>query len=237
MHQKPLVLLVYPDSDCRQMYVDHLRRHHVPTVAAADGSDALQLAATADILVTELCVPRVDGIQLIAAVRSNPATSHVPVVVLTASARESDRDRAERAGCDLFLPVPCSPDNLLRHLRRLWTLHGTGTTSPAVDENPRPTHTYRAPRPRLEAMQQTTERIRAEFMEMPGLRLSAAQLQRLCGIDASMCHGVLGSLIKTRFLRLNTDGTYARRTEGLPARTRVAAKVDAPTTPSLREAS
>jgi hypothetical protein len=63
-------------------------------------------------------------------------------------------------------------------------------------------------------MRRTIERLRAEFLEMPGLRLSVAQTQRLCGVDPALCRDVLDALVDVKFLRVNPDGTYARRSEG-----------------------
>ena len=53
-------------------------------------------------------------------------------------------------------------------------------------------------------------RIRAEYLEMPGLRLNAAQAQRLWGIDAMACETVLTTLKEVRFLRSLGDGTFIR---------------------------
>ncbi len=49
---------------------------------------------------------------------------------------------------------------------------------------------------------------------MPGLRLTATQVQRLCGIDADICQPILDALVDVRFLRRNPNGTYARLTAG-----------------------
>ena len=57
-------------------------------------------------------------------------------------------------------------------------------------------------------------RIRAEYLEMPGLRLTLAQVQRLCGIERTICQRVLDTLVETRFLYLKADRTYARLTDG-----------------------
>ncbi|HWW84014.1 MAG TPA: hypothetical protein VNZ26_10455 [Vicinamibacterales bacterium] len=57
-------------------------------------------------------------------------------------------------------------------------------------------------------------RIRAEYLEMPGLRLTCTQMQRLCGIDRAICQMVLDTLVETRFLYIKADGTYARLTDG-----------------------
>jgi hypothetical protein len=54
------------------------------------------------------------------------------------------------------------------------------------------------------------ERVRAEYLEMPGMRLTARQVQRLCGIEPAACTGVLDALVARKFLCLNADGTYAR---------------------------
>jgi hypothetical protein len=61
---------------------------------------------------------------------------------------------------------------------------------------------------------QLLERIRAEYLEMPGLMLRAVQVQRLCGIEQTMCALVLTTLVETKFLRLTLAGTYARMTDG-----------------------
>ena len=53
-------------------------------------------------------------------------------------------------------------------------------------------------------------RIRAESLEMPGLRLNAAQAQRLWGLDPTACETVLTALREARFLRRLGDGTFIR---------------------------
>jgi hypothetical protein len=63
-------------------------------------------------------------------------------------------------------------------------------------------------------VQQTLDRLRAEFLEMPGLRLTASQIQRLCGIDQPTCATALDRLVDVNFLCTKPDGTYARLTDG-----------------------
>jgi hypothetical protein len=74
-------------------------------------------------------------------------------------------------------------------------------------------------------MQQTLDRLRAEFLEMPGLRLTIDQVHRLCGVDRPMCSTVLDELVRENFLCRKSDGSYARLTDGQIARPR-AAKAD-----------
>lgn len=53
-------------------------------------------------------------------------------------------------------------------------------------------------------------RIRAEYMEMPGLRLTPAQAERLCGFDRATCELALRALAAARFLSRTRDGAYVR---------------------------
>ena len=58
--------------------------------------------------------------------------------------------------------------------------------------------------------EQVLERIRAEYLEMPGMRLNLDQVQRLCGIERSMCKVALDALVETKFLCMRSDGSYVR---------------------------
>ncbi len=62
---------------------------------------------------------------------------------------------------------------------------------------------------------QILRRIRAEYMEMPGLRLTRAQAQRLWGLDEQICLQLLESLTEDRFLYRGPDGTYARSADAV----------------------
>ena len=63
-------------------------------------------------------------------------------------------------------------------------------------------------------MQAILERLRAEFLEMPGLRLTAEQVHRLCGVEKKTCRAALDALVDEKFLCAKSDGTYARLTDG-----------------------
>lgn len=57
-------------------------------------------------------------------------------------------------------------------------------------------------------------RIRGEYLEMPGLRLTFPQAQRLWGLERTDCKRVLDALVEAKFLCVNPDGTYARASDG-----------------------
>jgi hypothetical protein len=64
--------------------------------------------------------------------------------------------------------------------------------------------------------EQLVQRVYGEFLEMPGLRLTAQQAQRLWGLDGPTCQKVLRVLVDGRFLCDRGDGMYARLTDGDP---------------------
>jgi hypothetical protein len=66
----------------------------------------------------------------------------------------------------------------------------------------------------MRTIQDVFNRLRAEYTEMPGLRLKAEQVQRLCGIEETMCQLVLDWLVDEKFLCAKSDGRYARLTDG-----------------------
>ncbi len=64
------------------------------------------------------------------------------------------------------------------------------------------------------------DRLRAEFIEMPGLRLTKDQVHRLCGVERGMCSEVLEALVQEHFLCVKPDGSYVRASDGrMPLRT------------------
>jgi len=56
--------------------------------------------------------------------------------------------------------------------------------------------------------QEVLERLRAEYREMPGMRLRLEQVQRLCAIEQPLCKLALEALVEAKFLRLESDGAY-----------------------------
>jgi hypothetical protein len=79
-------------------------------------------------------------------------------------------------------------------------------------------------------------RVRAEYLEMPGLRLTLEQAQRLCGLDRALCKMVLDALVDEKFLCMKSDGVYARVSDVEMSRRR-AAKADLSIERSVAKAS
>src|SRR4051794_11928099 len=103
-----VVLLLQPEQDDRRMYIEFLHHEGIATLCPKDATHALSLAARADVIVTGVHLPGpMDGIEFMSRLRNGETKKHIPVIVLTASAWSTDRQRAEDAGCDLFLAKPC----------------------------------------------------------------------------------------------------------------------------------
>lgn len=66
-------------------------------------------------------------------------------------------------------------------------------------------------------IESTLQRIRGEFLELPGLRLTCAQAQRLWGLDEQTCRQLLDRLVEAKFLWRPPHGAYARLTDGIAA--------------------
>ena len=124
----PCALLVDRDADTRHMYAEFLRQSACEIDEAEDGREALAkaIARHPDVIVTETRLSGISGIDLCRLLRTDPATSDIPIVVVTGDAFEADRARAQHAGADAVLVKPCLPERLavelqavLSHVRKM----------------------------------------------------------------------------------------------------------------------
>jgi two-component system, cell cycle response regulator DivK len=132
MRSPPVILLVQPERDDRELYEHSLLSEGFFPLAVSNAADALYLAPRADVVVTALLLPGpMDGVELVTRLRSDDESKDVPIIVLTTCDWESERERASVAGCDVFLSKPCLPDVLVREIRRVSVLRRTPKPSPA----------------------------------------------------------------------------------------------------------
>ena len=116
----PSILLVEDDRDGRQMYAGWLTQAGFRVEQAHNGLQALEraLELVPDLVVTDLNIPGIDGFELTRRLKLDPRTSRVPVVAVTGyAAFAADPGRAQRAGCDVVLEKPCSPEHLESTIR------------------------------------------------------------------------------------------------------------------------
>ncbi len=115
--ESAVLLLVQPIDDGLCMCAKCLSDHGFAVMAVSDARDALIAAPKADVIVTDILLAGMDGVELITRLRRDERADRRPIIVLTACAWDGERQRARHAGCDLFLAKPCVPSELLRHVR------------------------------------------------------------------------------------------------------------------------
>jgi CheY-like chemotaxis protein len=114
------VLLVEDDDDAREMMALALTAAGCEVWAAADGAAGLQLAAAheVDLIITDIAMPRMDGIQMVQLLRQSPSTREIPVIAVTGQAVADIPAQAQAAGCTAVLSKPCCPDHLIAVLNQ-----------------------------------------------------------------------------------------------------------------------
>jgi DNA-binding response OmpR family regulator len=100
-------------------YLAERERFAVETIA--DGRKAAERIDTGpavDLVLLDVMLPYMDGFELLARIRANPAWQGVPVIILTSKTREHDAVRALSLGADDYLTKPFSPPELVARIRR-----------------------------------------------------------------------------------------------------------------------
>ncbi|HEX7020118.1 MAG TPA: response regulator [Gemmatimonadaceae bacterium] len=116
------MLLVEDDRAGREMFALGLEERGFRVEQAHNGLQALDkvLQLAPDIIVTDLAIPGIDGLQLCKRVKDHPQTRHIPIIGITGYASfAAEPDRATRAGCDAVYLKPCLPETLVTEINRL----------------------------------------------------------------------------------------------------------------------
>lgn len=117
----PLILVVEDYDDAREMYVEYLTFTGFRVEAATNGLEAIEMTARLlpDLVLMDLALPKLDGWEATRRLKSDPKTSHIPVIALTGHALAGHAERAREAGCDSFITKPCVPDELVAEISRV----------------------------------------------------------------------------------------------------------------------
>ncbi len=117
----PLCMIVDDHDDTREGFAEYLQVNGFD-VLSASGAEEFELlieSEAPDAIVLDLQLPKVNGWQLATRIRSNPRLREVPLVAFSACVQQTERERADQAGFDLFLGKPCDPELIVSELRRL----------------------------------------------------------------------------------------------------------------------
>jgi len=122
------VLLADDDVELSGMLTEYLEREGFGVTAVHDGEAAARLALSGSyqIIVLDVMMPKVDGIEALRQIRQ---TSRVPVVMLTARGDDIDRIVGLELGADDYVPKPCTPRELVARLRAILRRASPGSMS------------------------------------------------------------------------------------------------------------
>src|SRR5437867_11719257 len=115
------ILVVDDVPDAVELVEFNLKSAGYEVVTAADGSEALKKARahSPDMIVLDLMLPEVDGLEVCKILRRDSATSAIPIIMLTAKAAEIDRVLGLELGADDYVTKPFSPRELVLRVKSL----------------------------------------------------------------------------------------------------------------------
>jgi len=117
----PRILIVEDDPETRQLYITVFASEVFTTDAAHNGLQALEKANATlpDLILTDIAVPGIDGIELCRRLRSNKRTEGIPLLAVTGYDDRHYPDRVLQAGANRVLLKPLHPETLIEEARRL----------------------------------------------------------------------------------------------------------------------
>ena len=121
------ILVVDDEPDIVSLVSYNLKKEGYTVRSAADGEEALSAIRNSDVdlVVLDLMLPGLSGLEVCRAVRRDPGTKGIPIIMLTARSDEPDRIRGLETGADDYLPKPFSPRELVARVKAV--LRRTGS--------------------------------------------------------------------------------------------------------------
>lgn len=115
------ILTADDSASIRQVVGFTLRQAGYDVVEAVDGQDAVAKAATGrlDLVLTDLNMPRLDGLGLIRALRATPAHKFTPIVMLTTESQDAKKQEGRAAGATGWIVKPFQPEQLLAVVKKV----------------------------------------------------------------------------------------------------------------------
>ncbi|MBF0240545.1 MAG: response regulator [SAR324 cluster bacterium] len=116
------VIMTVDDSpSIRQMVTFTLKNAGYEVVEAVDGADAINKVKqhSVNMVITDLNMPNVDGIELIKQLRANPAHKFTPIVMLTTESQDTKKQEGRSAGATGWIVKPFKPDQLIAVVKKV----------------------------------------------------------------------------------------------------------------------
>ncbi|MEN2994878.1 MAG: response regulator [Thermodesulfovibrio sp.] len=115
------ILVVDDDKTTRKMISLILKSKGYEVVTAENGLEALQKIGLEriNLILTDMNMPYMDGIEFIRQVRANPEISNIPIVMITTEADEEEKRKAFEAGVDDYLVKPTTAEQISESIKRI----------------------------------------------------------------------------------------------------------------------
>ncbi|HXT94034.1 MAG TPA: SpoIIE family protein phosphatase [Trebonia sp.] len=184
------LLLVDDDEAKRYLLSTWLRRAGYDVVEATTGQEALSMVATAELVLLDVNLPDINGFEVCRRIKSNPETSAIPVIQVSATAVEvSDRAHGLNQGADAYLVEPTEPTELL------------ATVTAAL---------------RYSRARQRAERTAAMLTELANVTLNINAAETYDGLAAAAAVGATRIFDTHAILTLEMPDGQSRRTSAIP---------------------
>ena len=132
------ILIVEDDEDIMEMIVYNLKKDGFRTSSVLNGEDAVDriVSDQPDIVLLDIMLPRMDGLEVCRTIRSRKETAHIPVIMLTAKSREIDKIVGLEIGADDYVTKPFSPRELIARIRAVLRRSGPAVPDKVIKAGP-----------------------------------------------------------------------------------------------------
>jgi len=115
------IMTVDDSTSIRQMVSFTLKNAGYDVIEAVDGKDALDKLnkVTAHMVITDLNMPNLDGIDLIRQLRSNPLYKFIPIIMLTTESQDTKKQEGKQAGATGWIVKPFKPEQLIAVVKKV----------------------------------------------------------------------------------------------------------------------
>ena len=118
---KKKILVIEDDRDISELITYNLEREGYEIACLYDGSQAIEFVRKRkpELILLDLMLPEVDGIEICRTLKSDPNTKHIPIIMLTAKSEEADVVVGLQMGADDYIPKPFSPKVLVARIKAI----------------------------------------------------------------------------------------------------------------------
>lgn len=118
--KQPTILIVDDENDIIDLLSYNLKTNNYNVETACDGSEALlKINNNIDLILLDVMMPKIDGIEVCKSIKKNPSTKNIPVILLTAKSTSQDEYEGLISGADDYIKKPISIKNLLLRIKNI----------------------------------------------------------------------------------------------------------------------